>query len=196
MCNRNVSPCPVFPLPSHIYLTDPPLVCFTVRMDAMSNTKAWHILRVAANLEQKVSVSLLLDNPSLEIYAPLRTFMVFNRRNRTWTPRIAPLFPGFMFLNIVDPKDLQIRPSRNFFGFMRNASDRNYMKVLDREIARVRVIELGFEAAERVKHDPVRREARLEAQKEFIARSFKELAAIADKIGLNAQNSAEALKAA
>lgn len=162
----------------------------------MSNIKAWHILRVAANLEQKVSVSLLLDNPSLEIYAPVRSFSVFNRRNRIWTPRIAPLFPGFMFLNIVDPKDLQIRPSRDLFGFMRNASDRSYMKVLDREIARVRVIELGFEAAERVKQDPTRKAARVEVRKEFIARSFKELVAIADKIGLNAQNGAEASQAA
>lgn len=79
----------------------------------------WHILRVKPGSEADVASQAHAEG--LQVYVPHTVRVYFNRRLRKVISYQTPILPGFVFVKLVAPSCLQLKPQRAVFGFMRNA---------------------------------------------------------------------------
>lgn len=104
-------------------------MCYTVPMG--DRDKRWFVLRVGLGAGAKVPEAI----PSM--YFPVRTIRVYNRRNRVWTSRNEPAFPGYAFAFAGHPSEVPVNHMHGVtvYGFLRNA-DRSYAVVHHRDMER------------------------------------------------------------
>jgi transcription antitermination factor NusG len=74
------------------------------------------------------------------MYSPTMSKMYFNRRTRSYRWHSAPLFPGYLFMNLRHPRDVRLPFSQLVYGFMRNG-DRSYAVVCEKSMELVRILE-------------------------------------------------------
>ncbi len=95
----------------------------------------WHIMRVKPGQEK--AVALLSGVPA---YVPSQRVEYYNRKMRKVVRYVKALIPGFVFLLLRAPSDLNWFPPADVFGFLRNG-DRTPAVLTEKAFEALRKVE-------------------------------------------------------